>query len=440
MKRVGLTGVYEWGLLAIMALIVVHAPLSVWLGTIFPDAALLIKSWKEILIVILAVIAVPLVSLRRQWSDITREWVIRLALGFAVLHLALALIMGGEPGSIVAGLMIDLRFIAIFVLVFIAVRLRPAFMRDVIRTVVAGAVVVLGFGLLQITVLPDDTLRAIGYSSGTIRPFTTIDSNTEYVRINSTLRGPNPLGAVAVIYGALALAYIVRRADRSRLRHRLVAGSAMVASVAVLFASYSRSAYLAFMAAAGVVVVSGLTLSKRMVIAGIGGALVVACGLLVVSNTDWYSNVILHEDPESSVESKSNEEHAQSLATGAYRFATQPLGAGIGSTGSASMYDRDQANDTIIENYYFFVAHEAGWPGAVLFVALFAAVMVGLWKRRKHWVSIGLFASGVGLAFIGVLLPVWADETVSLIWWGLAGAVLASVSGIMGRDGSRARK
>lgn len=440
MKRVGLTGVYEWGLLAIFALIVVHAPLSVWLGTLMPDAEAVIKAWKEILIVLLAGMAVVLVSRKKMWTELSKSWVIRLAVVFGLLHLILAFVMAGDLRSVVAGLMIDLRFVAMFVLVYVAVRLRPAFLSSVWRTVAVGAAVVLGFGLLQITVLPDGILRSIGYSSDTIRPFTTIDSNTEYVRINSTLRGPNPVGAMTVIYGALALAYLVSRAYGRDLRRHMVAAGTSVASVAVLFASYSRSAYLAFVAALGVVVVSSLRLSRWVVGAALGAGVVLFCGLLLVSNTDWYSNVILHEDPESNVQAKSNDEHLQSLATGAYRFATQPLGAGIGSTGSASLYDQDTSNDTIIENYYFFVAHEAGWLGFGLFLALFGVVMVGLWRRRSQWLGLGLFASGIGLALIGVLLPVWADETVALTWWGLAGAVLASVNGIMRHDEPRTRQ
>jgi hypothetical protein len=440
MKRVGLTGVYEWGLLVILALIVVHAPLSVWLGTVMPDAEAVIKAWKELLIAMLVFVAVVLISQKNMWTELSKSWVIRLSVAFGLLHLVLAVVMAGDLRSVVAGLMIDLRFVAMFVLALVAVRLRPAFLTDMWRTVAIGAAIVLGFGLLQITVLPDGILRSIGYSSDTIRPFTTIDSNTEYVRINSTLRGPNPVGAMTVIYGALALAYVVRRAYGRWLKHRLVAAGTLVLSAAVLFASYSRSAYLAFAAALGVVVVSSLRLSRRVLLAGIASAGLLVGGLLLVSNTDWYSNVILHEDPESSVQAKSNDEHIQSLATGAYRFATQPLGAGIGSTGSASLYDQDTSNDTIIENYYFFVAHETGWLGFGLFLALFGAVMVGLWRRRQEWLGLGLFASGLGLALIGVLLPVWADETVALTWWGLAGAALAGINGIMRRDEPRTRQ
>ena len=101
----------------------------------------------------------------------------------------------------------------------------------------------------------------------------------------------------------------------------------------------------------------------------------------------------------------------------------QPLGAGVGSTGSASLY-----TDTprIIENQYLFVAHETGWLGLLVFVAIFIAVLLRLWRERHDWISLGVFASGIGLALIGALQPVWVDDTVSIIWWGLAGLAIAS--------------
>lgn len=439
MKRVSLTGVYEWGLLAVLALIVLHAPLSVWLGTVFPDAEFAVKAWKELILGLLAIAACVLVARRKAWTELSRDWTLRLAATFVAIHLVLVPLMGGDVQSIVAGLMIDLRFVAMFVLAYVAARLIPGFTTRAVRVVAAGAVVAIGFGLLQITVLPDGILRSIGYSSDSITPFTTIDKNPDFVRINSTLRGPNPLGAMMVIYGALTAAYVVYRVSKQDQRRRLVGILSLAGSVAVLFASYSRSAYVAFGAAIAIVVLAAVRLSRRMVLAGVASLLVLAAGLAVVSNTDWYSNVILHEDPESTVVAKSNDEHVQSLATGAYRFATQPLGAGVGSTGSASLYDADTSNDTIIENYYFFVAHESGWLGFGVFIALFVLVMTGLWRQRRDWVAIGLFGSGVGLALIGVLLPVWADETVALTWWALVGAVLANISGIIGHNESRAR-
>lgn len=425
MKRLGLIGVYEWGLHAVLFLIVLHAPIVVGLGSLLPDFATPIKAWKEFALMALAILAVIIATRRGLWQQLSKSRLLQLCLGFIVLHLVLALALGGEVNSIAAGLIIDLRFIGMFMLMYLLAIMQPKATARMLGVVAAGAGVVLGFGLLQITVLPDDLLTSIGYSRQTITPYTTIDSNPDYVRINSTLRGPNPLGALAVVYGTLVLAYLVRRHATASVRTKLILGAGFIASVAVLFASYSRSAYIAFIASTGVVAASSLRLTKRLV--GIIASIVVVSGLalILVSTTDWYTNVILHEDDESITTSKSNDEHVQSLATGAYRAVTQPVGAGIGSTGSASLYDKDSANDAIIENYYFFVAHESGWLGLITFVALYVLIMISLWKRRANWPALAVFASGIGLALIGLLLPVWADETVSLIWWAMAGALVA---------------
>lgn len=441
MKRLGLLGVYEAGLLAVLLLIVLHAPLSVAFGMVLPEFETLIKAWKEILLTLLALIAVVLVIRRGIWTALLRDRLVQLALGFIVLHLVLAVLLSGDLRSIVAGLMIDLRFVAMLLLVYVLIRLRPSALGRVLRTTAFGAVIVIGFGLLQITLLPDDVLRPLGYSKQTITPYTTIDQNPEYVRINSTLRGPNPLGALMVIYGSLLVAYLV--AKRKALSRKYVALSAgLVSTVSILFASYSRSAYLAFLAAVGLAAILAYgRIGKKFIIGGVAAATFTLIGLGLVSTTDWYSNVILHEDPESTVVAKSNEGHVDSLADGARRFVAQPFGAGIGSTGSASLYDADASNDVIIENYYFFVAHETGWLGLALFVGLFGIVLVRLWHRRTGWAALGVFSAGIGLALVGVLLPVWVDETVALIWWGLAGALIAPTDGIIGgRYATRARK
>jgi hypothetical protein len=104
----------------------------------------------------------------------------------------------------------------------------------------------------------------------------------------------------------------------------------------------------------------------------------------------------------------------------------QPFGAGVGSTGTASYYT---AAPIIIENQYLLIAHEVGWLGIILFLGIFIEVMRRLWIRRQDWLAVGVFASGIGMAVIGILLPVWTDDTVSLIWWGLAAIVIGGVNG-----------
>lgn len=133
------------------------------------------------------------------------------------------------------------------------------------------------------------------------------------------------------------------------------------------------------------------------------------------------SNIILHENPADNNDINSNDGHLESLIEGLRRVASEPLGAGIGSTGSASLFGD---KPLIIENQYLFIAHESGWIGLVLFLSIFIIIMNRLWHDRQDFLSLGLFASGAGLAFIGLLLPVWVDDTVSIVWWGLSAVAI----------------
>lgn len=426
MKRLWLSGLYEAGLLAVMFLIALHAPIAVGIGQLFPAQAELAKAWKEIALTVLSLVAMILLTRHGLWAKLLRSWPVRLGLAFITIHLLMAAVFGGDPTSIIVGLTTDLRFVVMFGLMYVLVLLRPDALRRGVYAVLAGAAVVVGFGLLQIAVLPDDILRGLGYSRDTITPFTTIDRNPDFVRINSTTRGPNPLGALMVIYVALAGAYVARRYSRLEMRKMIIAFLAVLAGIAVLYASHSRSAFVAMAAAVAVLLTGILRPTKRVIASALGGLVLLGLCLVILAPTDWFSNVVLHEDPESTVMTKSNDAHIESLFEGAARMVVQPLGAGIGSTGSASLYDDDSSNNFIVENIYFFIAHETGWLGLIVFALLNGTVFAGLWRRRSSWLAFGLFASGIGLAGIGLLLPVWVDETVAMTWWGLAGAVLGS--------------
>lgn len=422
-------------LLVIFAGIAIHAPLTVGLGTLFPDYSLVIKSWKEILMGVALLLAVVLLTTKRQWGILKEKLIIYIA-GFAGVTLILIPAFYQGFDATVAGLFIDLRFFLYFVLVYVAVKLYPQLAPLFVRFAVAGALLVVVFALLQLTVLPHDFLKHIGYGQSTIMPYLTVDENINYVRINSTLRGPNPLGAYAVIVLAGALAYgmsrLGKKVRKSELTLILVLG---LGSVVALWASYSRSAALAAAAAVGVVLiymygpqklrgagVAGAKVGKIIWISLVATMLILAGSLVALKDTQFVSQVILHEDPSEGNNVNSNDGHADSLADGFNRMVRQPLGAGIGSTGSASLMTEDSV---IIENHYLFVAHEAGWLGLALFLAVNYMVLQGLWKRRTNWIALGVFASGVGLAIAALFLPVWADDTVAIIWWGLAAVCLA---------------
>lgn len=373
---------------------------------------------------------------RGLWKELFSDWILRLIAAFAVLHLLLIPVFYSGVLPVLAGLIIDLRYLLFFALVYVLLKLAPGYRRLMLQVGLAGAFVVVGFATMQFF-LPPDILVYLGYGRDTIAPYLTIDKNPDYVRVNSTLRGPNPLGAYTVIVLSLLTAAITRRWLNLRdQKVRLWTFVLVVCSVTALWISYSRSALVA--AVVGIAIVLLLTVFRKfspkmwittaVVVGAVSGALIGGLG------SSFVSNVILHENPDGGSSVSSNEEHVASLGVGFERLLSQPLGAGIGSTGSASLFSDDSI---IIENQYLFIAHESGWIGIGLFIAVFVLVLVGLWKKRADWLALGVFASGVALGAIGLLQPVWADDTVSIVWWGLAAVALTTGGKNAGRTKSK---
>jgi O-Antigen ligase len=423
-KPNGLEKAFLGILLAIFGGIVLHAPLTVAFGTLLPQYELLIKSWKEVLMVIALALLVVVLIRRKQMAIAKEPLMIGIAV-YAGLHVMALLWMNNGLLPSVAGLMIDVRYILFFVLVYIAVRVFPDYKLLFVKVAIAGALVVMTFALLQVFVLPVDVLKYIGYNINTIVPYLTVDQNTEYIRINSTMRGPNPLGAYAVIVLSAVAAWLLsRRYDVSR-KPALIIAIVLFGGIVALWASYSRSALIA--AVVALVIVIAVTTAhsrRRKILIGAGlVSLAAMAGLVLASGSSFVSNVVYHENPGESNMVNSNDGHIMSLQDGLIRMLNQPYGAGIGSTGSASLYGD---NPLIIENQYLFIAHEVGWIGLILFVMIFIGVMSRLWQRRSDWLALAVFASGVGLAIINVLLPMWADDTVAIVWWGLAALAVGS--------------
>lgn len=409
-------------LLVIFGGIVLHAPLTVALGTIWPDYSLIIKAWKEILMVVAGLIMLILLCKSRRFN-LLKDPLVMACLVYGALHLALIPVFNTGTTPVLAGLMIDLRYIVFFVLVYIALKLYPGYTRIFLKVGIAGALVVLIFALLQVFVLPNDFLKYLGYNVHTIAPYLTVDLNPDYIRINSTLRGPNPVGAYAVITLAILVAAIIKNKIK-RTRWPIVLASILgVGGLVALWFSYSRSALVAAFVAVGIVF--ALTVARRLsrkvwiVVTVILFALI--GGLIATRDTPFVSNVILHVNQDGGSAHTSNDGHISSLANGTDLLLTQPLGAGIGSAGSASLLGDEPM---IIENQYLFTAHEVGWLGLVLFISIFVAILMKLWQKRQNYLALGVFASGIGLALIGLLLPVWVDDTTAIIWWGLAATAL----------------
>lgn len=426
-EPIGLIGKMYVGILSVIfGLIVLHAPIAVGLETLWPGYGLIIKSWKEILLLIAGLLALYLVFKNKR-TAVFKDPVIWAILAYAVLHITLTFYNFQGWAAWGAGLAIDLRYLLFFALVYIALYLYPGYRKMFIRIGILGAAIALVFASLQVFLLPKDILKYIGYNLDTITPYLTIDENPEFVRINGTFRGPNPLGAYAGLVLTLLLAAFAKKKIKNKKGPIVISGILAVGGVSALWTSYSRSAQIStFVAMAIVLILNYWRKIPKSVWLALGAVILIIAGsLFVLKDSYFVSNVLLHENPNGGSAISSNEGHADSLSDSLDRFARQPLGGGIGSTGSASLLtDRP----VIIENQYLLIAHEVGWLGLALFLYIYLLVMTKLWQRRNDWLALGVFAGGVSLALIGLLLPVWVDDTVSIIWWGLAAIALSAAN------------
>jgi O-antigen ligase len=294
------------------------------------------------------------------------------------------------------------------------------------------------FGLCQL-LLPIGFLAHFGYGPQTIPAYQTVDNKLDYQRIQSTLRGANPLGAYLVVIIGLVAARLRARA----LSRRWVLSGWLVLSVICLWFTYSRSAYLGVMLALGVVAVLNLPRHhwRRLAMVAATGLVLVVLGVVSLRNNNIVQNSLFHSDETSRSALSSNSKRASALQQGLSEVVHEPLGRGPGTAGPASTRNTHPAR--IAEDYYLQIGQEVGWIGLALFLAI--VVMTGklLWRQRHDWLARGLLASLVGLSLVNLLSHAWADDTLGLLWGGLAGMVVGSdilgVSNKQKHDGKTTR-
>jgi hypothetical protein len=171
--------------------------------------------------------------------------------------------------------------------------------------------------------------------------------------------------------------------------------------------------------------------ARRQVLAGLA-AVIVACGIATAAlwHNTTFQDAVFHTDEKSTVATSSNQGHASALRSGVTDMLKDPFGRGPGSAGPASVYNNHPAR--IAENYFVQIGQETGWAGFLLFIAINLVVARALWRRRDQTLALGLFAALIGLSFVNLPSHAWTDDTLSYLWWGLAG--LAVTTAIGGKD------
>lgn len=405
----------------IVVLMPVHAFLSTWGGTAI-GPLLLWKSWKEVLLAVLVPVVVAFCVLRPDIARILwRRKFNQLILLYVLLHLVLSASSTAGAEAVVAGLMMNLRFFAIFVLVQVIVEAAPPRLEHYKERAIKFLLwTTIGLGVLaflQVFVLPTDFLTHFGYKKdATIAPFVLVDQHPDAVRAFATMRGPNTLGEYLLLPIAIALYTLYKQ------RRNWLAWSALSLGLVAEFLTGSRSAWIGVIvmaAALGMMILPWKRLVHWVKVGTLPAVITLGLVSWAAVNVPEVRLAIFHSQPtDSSLIEGSTEKHWQATSEGIQDVVRHLWGSGPGSAGPASFYNT--SGPKLAENYYVQIAQEVGLIGLGLFVTI--CVMVATYiVRHKGVLPTALFASFIGLTIINIFLHGWADDPTALTWWALAG-------------------
>lgn len=431
----GLVAVIGCGVVTILLLMPFHAFLTVWLSQ-FVGHYTLLRLWKEIVLLLLVAVATGVVLLRpsilKQAARTKLAWVM---LVFGLVQLVwgvVALVLHQVSLKALGyGWIVDTRLILFFLVTWIGGLTGLRLERRWVKILFVPASVVVLIGLLQYFVLPYDVLKHFGYGSATIFPYEDINHNIHYIRVMSTLRGANPLGAYLVLvlaaFVVATLSWFRGGKQNYSAKAFAVRGGFTLASLIVLVLTFSRGAWAGLLASAACIgVMAARKRPSRTAIVAMAIVVVSVVGSLLIGlkTNATLQNVFLHTEDHSSIAATSNQGHLSALQSGLHDMLHEPLGRGPGTAGPASVYNTGHGV-RIAENYFIQIAQETGLVGLGLFVAITGMVGYELWRRRRHVLAAGLLAGLVGLCVVNLFSHAWADDTLAYVWWGLAGLAIA---------------
>lgn len=407
----------------ILVLLPFHAFLSTWGGSSIGPLWVW-KGWKELLLLGLVPLVLLYLALRPDVAKLVwRGWLTKLILLYVVLSVVMGIVSQASSEAIAAGLAMNLRFLAMFVLAQILIASDDDWAHAVKRWVepwlFVTTIVISLLAIAQVTIAPKDFLVGFGYDKETtIAPYVLIDDNPDALRAFATLRGPNTLGAFLLLPLLLAVLAVFREP------RNLLGGLTLGFGTVALVATSSRSAWLGL--AVGLVVLAILALHSRGLLKLVKWGALPAIALTailawLVLAVPSVRLMLFHSSPDDpSLLEGSNEAHWRATADGWQAALVQPVGAGVGTAGPASFYNSDAA-PRIPENYFVQLAQEVGFAGLALFIAICGVLSYRLLRHRERMWPKVLLASFVGLTVVSVFQHGWADDPSAMIWWAIAG-------------------
>lgn len=414
-----------------------YMPFHVFLSQSLSEATGGLNEWKigkDIFTGLLAIATIALVWRARK-TNATYRWLVGLGLAYFLLHIVL---WAAHPHiyrtSALLGVLYNNRVIA-YAAIGLGVNLlwpQKISLRFWLRLSVALGTIVALLGVVQYF-LPSDTLSHTGYSLARgVRPAFFIDNNPHFVRIMSTLRDPNSLGAYLLV--PMTILFVAFLRERMRMRRLFIAGLFGLQAVA-LGLSFSRSAWLAIVVALVLAVWFEyrtwlVRQAKRFWPLLVAVVLLMGAGAYSQRHNPLVKHYIIHSTGKPQSAYDSDGFHLVYAERGLRGIAHNPLGHGPGTAGLASI--QNPKGSFLTENYYIQIGYEVG----VIGLAIFVAINILLYRALARRGSVGtvLLATFWAYALTNMLLHIWSNEAVAAQWWLLAGFAIGSPTEALKKD------
>lgn len=415
-----LTKLLRGGIITLLLLLPFHAFLVIVISRL-TGHELVLAAWKELIVLVLAAAGLVLMLLDGNFAWLKRKT------NYAVL--------GAIASGLIASLInwqFDISWLAgvkttiLPLILFLTVQQVAESFDDSLleKLVLLPALAVSALAVWQFLAIPTSLLTSIGYNASTIVPYQSVHPGFDAARAFSTLGGPNQLGAYLILPATWLLIRAIKQVSR---RERLASAIGFCLVAAALTVTFSRSAILALVVA--VVTVLIVTVPKRWRWPLVGT-------LAVAAVAAWFGlQAILDHSPGSALRSfvlrgelsatgqviGGDSGHVKAIEQGVEKIVEHPLGTGIGTVGPASFYE---STPFLTENWFLQIALELGLPGLALILFAFGRLLLNF-HRKSGLFTTAMFASLIGLIVANLFLHSFADSTLGLTYFALAGIALA---------------
>ncbi len=409
--------------------LVVYMPLHIFLAQSLSSITGGLEIWKAAKDVILVLAVFPLLFLAYKqgaFKSLFFRRFIMLGVCYVALYVLFLLFdKNADAKSAITASVYNARPLGYLLLGYVVANSQNAkqYIRVLLKTTLVMCLVVASFGVLQYF-LPKDFLTHFGYSlERGVKPMFFIDDKPDFPRVMSTLRDPNSLGAFLALPITYSVYFLFIK--KGKQVYKVLSDNwlklLLATSTLCLIFTFSRSGlvtvFVSLVTMLAVSIKNKRALTKKYAPLAIVVLVVSASLLFTARNTYTVQNLILHAD-KSTVQQDPNELRLSLGKKVADHIKDYPFGEGPGTAGLVSI--SNPKGTQLTENYYLQIAYEVGFLGLIIFVSIYALVLVKLYKNSSPLALI-LFSTGIGIAAFSFLNHSWSNEALALQWWLLAG-------------------